>query len=69
MTVGTVSKPGRYLLRAHYNPYWHLSGRGCVSKGPARMTWLELPRAGSFTLSVPGSPERLVDELLGHHGC
>ncbi len=66
---GTVAKPGRYLLRAHYNPYWQLHGRGCVRRGPAKMTWLDLRRAGPFTVSVPATPEGLVGELLGHRGC
>jgi hypothetical protein len=66
---GAVSKPGRYLLRAHYSPYWRLSGRGCVRHGPAQMTWLDLRRAGPFTLSVPATPEGLVGELFGKHGC
>lgn len=66
---GSVSKPGRYLLRAHYNPYWQLHGRGCVRRGPATMTWLDLSSAGRFTVSVPSTPEGLVGELLGHRGC
>ena len=33
------------------------------------MTWLDLRRAGPFTVSVPATPEGLVGELLGHRGC
>jgi hypothetical protein len=66
---GAVSAPGRYLLRTHYSPYLHVSGGGCARKGPAKMTWLELPSAGSFTVSVPGTPEDLVGQLLGRHHC
>jgi len=66
---GFVTRPGRYLLRAHYNPYWQLRGQGCVGHGPAAMTWLDLKRAGPFVVSVPGTPDDLVGDLLGHHGC
>ena len=67
---GDVSRPGRYLLRAHYNPYWKLAGHGCVERGPGKMTWLRLTRPGPFAVSVPAGPEQLVDQLLGRHsGC
>lgn len=68
---GTVSSPGRYTLRTHFNPYWQLAGAGCVSRGPAKMTWLELRRAGSFSLSIPSTPGRLFDSLSDGHsgGC
>lgn len=64
---GVVSAPGRYLLRAHYNPYWRLDGAGCVLRGPGRMTWLELRRAGPFALSVPATPDDLLDSLRDRH--
>jgi hypothetical protein len=62
---GRVFAPGRYLLRAHYNPYWRLAGDGCVSPGPDKMTMLDLPRAERFALGVPGTPGGLVRELFG----
>jgi hypothetical protein len=62
---GRVFAPGRYLLRAHYNPYWRLHGAGCVAPGPDRMTILELMRPGQFALGVPGTPGGLVRELFG----
>ncbi|MGH3050538.1 MAG: hypothetical protein ACRDLK_10295, partial [Gaiellaceae bacterium] len=65
---GYVTRPGRYLLRAHFNPYWHLAG-GCTAKGPNKMTWLELKTAGPFALSVPASPDGLVDALFHSHTC
>ena len=61
---GRVFAAGRYLLRAHYNPYWHLAGAGCVAHGPNRMTVLDLRRPGRFALTVPGTPEGLVSELV-----
>ena len=64
---GVVSKPGTYLLRAHYNPYWKLSGKGCIATGPAQMTWLRLAKPGPFALSVSDSPDRLLDALTAKH--
>jgi len=68
--TGHVSKPGRYLLRAHYNPYWTLHGSGCVRKGPNTMTWLQLEKPGAFVLKVPGGPDGLIDAAVSAgHGC
>jgi hypothetical protein len=66
---GRVFAPGRYLLRAHYNPYWRLRGAGCVAHGPNKMTILDLPRPERFALSVPGTPGGLARELLGDHSA
>jgi hypothetical protein len=67
---GIAGSPGRYLLRAHYNPYWQLRGAGCVRAGPDKMTWLELERAGPFAVSVPSSADGLLDAATGrHHGA
>jgi hypothetical protein len=62
---GQVFAAGRYLLRNHYSPYLRLQGSGCVSQGPDKMTYLDLPRPESFALSVPGTPDGLVRELMG----
>jgi hypothetical protein len=61
---GRVFAPGSYLLRAHYNPYWRLKGDGCVSPGPDKMTILRLTRPERFVLTVPGTPQALVGELV-----
>src|SRR5262249_54022595 len=42
---GQVFAPGRYLMRAHYNPYLRLHGSGCVSPAPDQMTYLDLRRS------------------------
>jgi hypothetical protein len=65
MIQGRVFAAGRYLLRAHYNPYLRLEGAGCVAKGPDKMTILRLPRAERFALSVPGTPGGLAREVFG----
>jgi hypothetical protein len=49
---GEVAAPGRYYLRMRYTGYFKVAPAGCVAGGPHGMTWLTLPRAGPFTLSV-----------------
>jgi hypothetical protein len=61
---GRVFAAGRYLLRAHYSPYWRLYGAGCAAPGPDKMTILDLTRPERFTLGVPGTPGGLVRELF-----
>jgi hypothetical protein len=62
--AGRVFAPGRYFLRAHFNPYWRLRGAGCVARGPNTMTILDLKRAERFSLGVPGTHEGLVKEVV-----
>jgi hypothetical protein len=61
---GRVFAAGRYLLRAHYSPYWRLQGSGCAAPGPDKMTILDLTRPERFSLGVPGTPGGLVRELF-----
>lgn len=64
VTSGRVFAAGRYLLREHYNPYWHLAGAGCVAQGPDQMTILDLSRPESFSLTAPATPQSLVGQLV-----
>jgi hypothetical protein len=59
---GVVSAPGRYVLRARYNPYWKLSGAGCAVQGPGGMTLLRMRTSGRFTLGVGASPLTLLHD-------
>lgn len=63
-TSGRVFSAGQYLLREHYNPYWHLNGAGCVARGPDEMTRLNLSRPQRFSLTVPKTPGGLVGQLV-----
>jgi hypothetical protein len=68
--IGVVAAPGRYLLRAHYSPYWKLQGAGCVREAPGSMVWLEMRKGGPFSLSVPDSADGLIDAVTArHHGA
>ncbi len=61
VTSGRVAGAGKYLLRVHYNPYWHLAGAGCVAPGPNQMTMLDLPRSETFSLTAPRTLGQMVD--------
>lgn len=65
--AGRVSKAGGYLLRVHYNPYWKLNGIGCVRRGPARMTLLDLLAPGRFSLTVAETADGLLDAAIVDH--
>ena len=57
-------RPGRYLARVRFTPYWALSGggRGCVREAPGGWTELEAPRAGSLHVVIDFALER----VFGH---
>ncbi len=57
---GTVSIPGRYLLRTHYIPFWQTSGHICLQRGPNQMTWLDATRPGPFSLKVAPAGKALL---------
>ena len=57
-------RPGRYLARVRFTPYWALSGggRGCVREAPGGWTELEASRAGSLHVVIDFALER----VFGH---
>ena len=58
----SVPRPGRYLARVRFTPYWALSGgRGCVSEAPGGWTELEARRAGSDRVVIDFSVGRVFD--------
>ena len=63
---GSVRTPGRYLLRARYVPYYRVRPAGCVIQASGGLSWLELPKAGSFVIDVPQSASSLWKGIL--HG-
>jgi hypothetical protein len=57
----TADRPGRVLVRVRFSRHWALTeGAGCVRRGPAGLTELELRRPGRARLSMRPSPGRLV---------
>ena len=66
---GWASRPGRYLMRVHFTPYWKLRrGALCVSRAPDDMTYLHVERRGSFTLHAAEGPVSVAALLLDADG-
>jgi hypothetical protein len=56
----SVPRPGRYLARVRFTPYWALShGLGCVRKAPGGWTELEASRAGILHVAIDFSLARV----------
>ena len=56
-----VPRPGRYLVRVHFTPYWTVSdGHGCVGEAPGGWTRLQADRAGSLHVSIDFSLRRVL---------
>jgi hypothetical protein len=69
--AGIVSRPGRYLLRNHYIPFWQTGPNVCVARAPNQATWLYISRAGAFSLKVasPGHALLLAADLDRPRPC
>ena len=52
---GVVSRPGQYLLRTHYMPFWKVSGPVCLVPARNGMTWLDASAGGRFQLTASAS--------------
>jgi hypothetical protein len=69
--AGTVARPGRYLVRNHYIPFWKVGPNVCVERAPNRATWLYVSRPGRFSLRVASAPAALLlaAHLEPRHDC
>jgi hypothetical protein len=64
---GRVGRPGVYLLRVHFTPYWSvLRGSLCLAPSRTAMTLLEMRMAGRFTIAAIESPGRLLTAIFDH---
>ena len=64
--AGRLSRPGRYLLRVHYTPYWRItSGSLCLTPAEDGMTELEAFRAGVFSMRAIEAPLEVLGFLVG----
>jgi hypothetical protein len=53
-------RPGSYVVRVHFTPYWALSaGSGCVSRAPGDWTEVQARRAGTLELVIRFSLARV----------
>ncbi len=67
-----ASRPGSYLVRMRYTPYWEVHGgvAACVSRGPDGMTEVRTPAAGLIELGLSPSVETVGDAVTGaSSGC
>jgi hypothetical protein len=63
--TGYANKPGSYLLRVRYSPYWSVTGSSvCLAPGPEAMTLLRVIRPGSFTIQAAETAGAVLDELF-----
>jgi hypothetical protein len=67
--AGAARRPGRYLLRVHFNPFWRTSPNVCVRRATRGMTYLEVREPGRFSLEVVPLGEALLRALGGGAGC
>lgn len=57
-----VDRPGRYLLKVTYTPYWRLDG-GRLREGEDRFTEIAVPAAGEYELRLEVTAAAVLDQL------
>lgn len=69
---GWVTRPGRYLLRVRYTPYWSvLQGSLCFARGPDATTRLVARTSGPFSIKAIEGPLGVLAAFLDtdHRSC
>lgn len=68
--TGWTARPGNYLLRIHYDPYWKLeSGAVCLRRSRTGMTTVDVRRSGSFSLRADENAFAIVSDILDLGGA
>jgi hypothetical protein len=63
--TGRVARPGSYLLRVHFTPYWSVArGSVCVARASGAMTRLDVAHAGLFALRADETPARVLRAIF-----
>jgi hypothetical protein len=57
-----VDRPGRFLLKVTYTPYWQLDGGG-VREGDGRFTEIEVPAPGTYELRFAVTGSVVLDQF------
>lgn len=57
-----VERPGRFLLKVTYTPYWRLDG-GAVREGADRFTEIEVPVPGEYELRLEVTAGAVLEQL------
>lgn len=64
-----VDRPGRYLLKVTWTPYWMLEdGPGTLRRGPDRFVVLDARRAGAYTLRFAVTPGKALGRAMERFG-
>jgi hypothetical protein len=58
-----VDRPGDYLIKVTWTPYWTLEGPGSLRQGAGDFTVLEAVAAGAFTLRFEVTAGAALDEI------
>ena len=69
---GRTGRPGSYLLRVHFTPYWSVTrGSVCVTRASGAMTRLDVTRPGRFALRADETPADILTAILDrdHERC
>jgi hypothetical protein len=62
---GRIGRPGSYLLRVHFTPYWSIArGSVCLSRAKGTMTRLDVTSPGPFALDAAETPARILAAIL-----
>jgi hypothetical protein len=60
----TVDRPGTYLLKVTWSPYWSLvEGSGVLRRSPDRFLLLDARAAGRYTLRFDVTPGKVLTEV------
>lgn len=57
-----VERPGRFVLKVTYTPFWHLDG-GSVAQAADDFTELVVPAPGQYELRFAATPDAVLDQL------
>jgi hypothetical protein len=67
---GSVTAPGLYTLRIHFNPYWAAAPPvSCIRSGPGGMTEIVLRQPGAFTLKISDGLGSLLSSFENKRTC
>jgi hypothetical protein len=67
--LGSVRRPGNYVLRVRYTPYWEVrAGNVCVAPLASGMTRLDVRAPGRFGLVLPEEADAAFTSLVGAEG-
>jgi dienelactone hydrolase len=69
---GWIARPGTYLLRVRYTPYWSVQrGSLCLTRGPDASTRMVARSAGRFSIKAIEAPLGVVAAFLDtdRNGC